>query len=124
MLLSALPAIAAVIFVLLGLAVVADAVVPDRAAVTAERRRRSRPERHRAGEAFLGLGVVCVAAALFGGDRWRYTTLAVVCALVLFLAGLALNLRYLRGLTFGPIFGRSLKRRATDASQVAARDPE
>jgi hypothetical protein len=56
-----------------------------------------------------------VAAALFGCDRWRYTTLAVVGAVVLLLSGLALNLKYLRGLTFGPIFGRSLKRRASDA---------
>jgi uncharacterized membrane protein len=112
--LELLPLIAGVIFAVIGFAVVADAVFADGTFIPVERRRRARPERHRLGEACLGLGVICVGAALFGGDRWRYTTLAVVCAVVFLLSGLALNLKYLRGLTLGPIFGRSLKRRATD----------
>ena len=120
MLLGLLPDIVGVVFALIGFALVADAVLPDNILVPVERRRRARPERHRVGEAALGLAVLCAAAALFGADRWRYTTLAVVCSVVLLLSGLALNLKYLRGLALGPVFGRTLKRRATDASQTAA----
>src|SRR4051812_49400407 len=106
--LELLPIIAGVVFAVIGLAIVADAVIASAGLIPVERRRRQRPERHRLREASLGLGVVCVAAALFGGDHWRYTTLAVVLAVILVLCGLALNLKYLRGLTLGPIFGRSL----------------
>jgi hypothetical protein len=100
---------------LLGVVLVADALLADGAVVPVERRRRARPERNRWGELAFGAGVICIAAALLGGDGWRFTNLAIAFAIVLVVVGAGLNLKYVRGLAFGPVFARLHRRRATDA---------
>ncbi len=60
-----------------------------------ERRRRTRAERSRAGELLLGLGLCSLAAAMFGLDRWRYTTVAVLTGALFFAIGASLNWRLL-----------------------------
>lgn len=117
-----IPVIIGLVVGVAGLALIADALIPAGAFAGTERRRRERPERHRVGAALLGTGVVFVAAALVGGDSWRYTTLAVVIAVVLIGVGVVLNRKYVRGLMFGPSAGRVLKRRVSD-SEVAQPEP-
>jgi hypothetical protein len=101
----------------LGLALVLDAIIPDGTFGSRERRKRERPERHRGGELALGAGVLLLAASLLGRDTWRYTNLAMLIAMLLFIAGVALNYRYVRGLMFGPVVGDHLKRREVDKQQ-------
>jgi transcriptional regulator with XRE-family HTH domain len=83
---------------LVGLGLVADAWLPDQVVVERERRRRARADRNRAGEALLGFGTLCMAAAFLGRDTWRYETLAVIIGAVLLIAGAALNFRFVREL--------------------------
>ena len=47
------------------------------------------------GEAAIGLGILCVAAALIGRDTWTYGTVAVIVGTVLFAVGAWLNRVYL-----------------------------
>ena len=117
--LELVPTIVGVLVGLVGAALLADALLPDSAERTDERRRRARPERDRTGEALLGAGVLCVAAALIGGDSWPYATIAMLGAFALIVTGLALNWKYVRGLMFGPSQGRLLKRRASDLAPQA-----
>jgi hypothetical protein len=115
-----LPVLLGVIVAVAGAVVVADAWTPDAADEPAlERRRRERPERHRVGEGIFGGGLILIALALMGGDGWAYTTLAIGIAIVLVVVGTALNLRYFRGLAFGPVLGRTLGRRASDGTREA-----
>ena len=90
------PLILAALVAVLGLALAADAWLPDSPPRVAERRRVARTDRHRAGEAAIALGCLCAAAALAGRDTWRYGTLAVVAAALCLTAGVLLNTRYLR----------------------------
>jgi hypothetical protein len=92
-----IPLILGVLVGLLGLLLLADARLAD-TAVPVERRRRQRTERHRGGETFVALGVMCMAAALVGRDGWRYGTVAVIAGAVLILLGAALNWRFLHEL--------------------------
>jgi hypothetical protein len=55
-----------------------------------------RAERHLGGEAAIGLGMLCMAAALIGRDTWTYGTVAVIAGTVLFVAGAWLNRAYLK----------------------------
>lgn len=109
-----LPIILGLLTGVLGAALVLDALIPDGALASRERRKRERPERHRKGELSLGAGVLLMSAALLGRDTWRYTNLAILLALVLFLVGVGLNYKYVRGLMFGPVVGRRWKRRDSD----------
>ncbi len=110
--LELLPVIFGALMALTGLALMADAFLPEREARALERRRRQRPERHRLGEALLGGGIIATGVALIGRDTWRFTNLTLILALLLFAAGLALNYKYLRGRFFGP--GHTGTRRKTD----------
>jgi hypothetical protein len=94
--LELVPLVVAGLVGLVGLALVADGWMPDGPARADERRRHVRAERHRGGEAAVGLGLLAAAAALAGRDGWRYATLAVVVAAVLVAAGALLNARHLR----------------------------
>lgn len=93
-----LPIILGILVGLVGLALLADAWMPDNTFVLHDRRRRQRAERHRGGEAMVGVGALCVAAAFIGRDSWRYGTLAVLLGAVLLLIGAILNRRFLREL--------------------------
>ena len=91
-----IPVILGVLVGLVGLALLADARLPEGAGVLRERRRRARAERSRAGEAMVGVGTLCLAAALIGRDAWRYGTVAVLLGALLLVAGAVMNWRYLR----------------------------
>jgi hypothetical protein len=65
--------------------------------------------------------MLCVAAVLVGRDEWRFTTLAIAIAIVLVVIGVGLNFRYIRGSLFGPVLGRTEKRRETDRTAPTKR---
>ena len=114
-----LPLILGVLIGILGVALVADAWIPDDAIFPSERRRRQRAERHRAGEALVGIGTLCLAAALIGRDTWRYGTLVVLIGTVLLVIGVGLNHRFLREL----LFFRGPARRAREGERVVSLEP-
>ena len=93
-----LPIILGILVGLVGASLLADAWLPDNTFVLHDRRRRQRAERHRGGEAMVGVGALCVAAAFIGRDSWRYGTVAVLLGTVLVVAGAILNWRFLREL--------------------------
>ena len=93
---ESIPLILGTLVALLGLGVIADAWLPERVLYHSERRRRARAERDLGGETAIGLGVLCMAAALIGRDTWRYGTVAVLVAAFLLLLGAWLNRSYLR----------------------------
>jgi hypothetical protein len=93
-----LPLILGVLIAMLGIGILFDAWSPDAMAVPQERRRRQRIERHRNGEAMIGLGVLALAAAFIGRDNWRYSILVVIIGALFLIVGAALNGRYVREL--------------------------
>jgi len=90
-----LPLILGVLIALLGIGIIFDAWSADAPSVSPERRRRPRIERHRNGEALIGLGVLALAAAFIGRDSWRYSVLVVIIGAVFLLVGAILNRRYI-----------------------------
>lgn len=105
------PIIIGILVGLVGLGLVFDAWTPDEIIVRRERRRRPRIERHRGGEAAIGLGVLCMGAAFVGRDTWRYSVVAVIAGTLLLLFGVIRNRRYLGQ----AIVNRgALRRRPTD----------
>ena len=91
-----IPLIVGILIGLVGLGLVADAWIPEDVAPFRERRRRPRTERSLGGEALIGLGVLCFAAALISRDTWEYVNVAVIAGGVLLLIGAWMNRRYLR----------------------------
>jgi len=89
------PLIVGGILALVGLGLVFDAWTPDEVIVKRERRRRPRIERRRGGEAAIGFGVLCMAAAFFGRDTWKFSVVAVIAGAILLLLGTISNARYL-----------------------------
>jgi hypothetical protein len=90
-----LPLILGVLVALLGIGILFDAWTSDATNVSTERRRRPRVERHRNGEALIGLGVLALAGAFIGRDNWRYSVLVVIIGAVFLLVGAILNRRYI-----------------------------
>jgi hypothetical protein len=91
-----IPLILGCLVALLGVGVIADAWLPEKVLYHSERRRRARAERNLGGETSIGLGVLCMAAALIGRDTWAYSTVAVIAGTVLLIFGAWLNRTYLR----------------------------
>jgi hypothetical protein len=91
-----IPLILGVLVALLGVGVIADAWLPEKVLYQSERRRRARAERHLGGQMSIGLGVLCMAAALLGRDTWRYSTVAVIAGTILLILGAWLNRSYFR----------------------------
>jgi hypothetical protein len=91
-----IPLILGVLVALIGLAILADAWLPEEMTHRRERRRQERTERSLGGEACIGLAVLCLAAALIGRDTWPYTTVAVIAGTFLFVCGAVMNRHYLR----------------------------
>jgi hypothetical protein len=94
--LEIVPLIVGAVLGLLGLGLLADAWIPEDVAPFRERRRRPRTERSLGGEAMIGLGVLCLAAAIFSRDTWDYVNVAIIAGGVLLLIGVWMNRRYLR----------------------------
>src|SRR6516162_7622335 len=80
---------------LIGIGLMFDAWTPDHVVVKRERRRSPRTERSRGGEATIGLGVLCMAAAFLGRDTWRYSVVAVIAGTALLLLGVLSSRRFL-----------------------------
>jgi hypothetical protein len=91
-----IPVILGVLVALVGIGLLADAWLPENLPYRQERRRRAREERHLGGEAAIGIGVLCMAAALIGRDSWRYGTVAMIVGAVMILIGGVLNKRFFR----------------------------
>ena len=90
-----LPILFGILVGLVGAGLIGDAWLGDSVAVLRERRRRVRTEPHKGGEAIVGVGVLCMAAALIGRDAWRFGTVAVILGAVLVVVGAVLNRKYL-----------------------------
>jgi hypothetical protein len=90
-----LPILFGILVGLVGAGLIGDAWLSDGVAVLRERRRRVRAEPHKGGEASVGVGVLCMAAALIGRDAWRFGTVAVILGAVLVVVGAVLNRKYL-----------------------------
>ena len=82
---------------LLGFGLLVDAWAADDVVIK-ERRRSPRVERSRRGEAMVGLGVLCMAAAFIGRDTWVYSVASVIAGAVLMTLGAIVNRHYLREL--------------------------
>jgi hypothetical protein len=81
---------------LVGIGILADAWLPENIPFRKDRRRRPRAERHLGGEAAIGAGVLCMAAALIGRDTWRYSTVAMIIGAIMILVGGVLNKSFFR----------------------------
>ena len=93
--LETVPLVIGVLAALLGLGLLADAWLPEDLPGFRERRRAARTERSLGGEASIGLGVLCVAAALIGRDSWDYVNVAIIAAAILLVGGTWASRRYL-----------------------------
>lgn len=91
-----IPIVLGVIASLMAAFVLYDAASPEAARPFRERRRRQRAEINAAGEWLVGIGIASLAAALFGGESWRWTTVAVMTGTALIIAGAIFNRAYLR----------------------------
>jgi len=89
-----IPLILGILVALVGLGILADAWLPEEIPYRRERRRRAREERHLGGEAAIGIGVLCMAAALIGRDTWPYSTVAIILGAVMIFIGGFLNKRF------------------------------
>ena len=93
--LETIPLILGALVGLVGLGLLFDAWTPDEIIVKRERRRRPRIERSRAGETWIGLGILGMAAAFVGRDTWKYSVIAVIAGSAFLLLGILMNWRYL-----------------------------
>jgi hypothetical protein len=91
-----IPLILGVLAALIGVGLLADAWIPENVTGFRERRRTERIERSLGGEAAIGLGILCMAAALIGRDTWDYVTVAVISGTVLLVIGSWMNRKFLR----------------------------
>ena len=91
-----IPIVFGVIFGLVAGLLLFDAVRPETNRPFRERRRRQRAELNVSGEAIAAFGLLCLAAALFGGESWRWTTVSVIAGTALLILGGILNRGYLR----------------------------
>jgi len=91
-----IPIILGIIVCLIAAGIIYDAATSGHVRPYRERRRRQRAELNSAGEWLAGLGTACLGVALIGGERWRWTTITVLCGVVLIVLGAVLNRTYLR----------------------------
>ena len=117
------PLILGILIAMLGIGIMFDAWTPD-ATVAHERRRRHRVERHRNGEAMIGLGVLGLAAAFIGRDNWRYSILVVIVGALFLVVGTVLNARYVHDLFVnrGPLRRREESEQGTELVAAPATD--
>jgi len=118
--LEQIPLFIGVVVAIVGLGLVLDAQLPEGFSPSRERRRRERVERHRGGETLVGLGIIAMAAALIGGDTWRFGTLTVLAGALFLAAGGWLNREYLREVFLFRGAARRGEKRATPRTQAPA----
>jgi xanthine/uracil permease len=94
--LEQLPIIIGVLIALIGLTIALDAWQAGGVAPLRERRRRTRAVPHKAGQTFVALGTLCMAAALIGRDTWRWGTVSVLAGSALLILGAIMNRAYLK----------------------------
>lgn len=114
------PLIVGVLVALLGVALIYDAWTPDQMIDGPERRRATRLERHRGGEASVGVGVLCMGAAFMGRDVWSYRIVAAILGAALLLVGIVLDRRHLVAM----IGNRGPMRRSAAADTTGRPDPK
>ena len=90
------PLLLGVLVALVGLTILLDAWQTGGVAPFRERRRRTRAVPNKGGQTLIALGTLCMAAALFGRDTWRWGTIAVLSGAVLLIVGSFMNRAYLK----------------------------
>ena len=90
------PILLGVLMGLIGLTILLDAWQTGGVAPLRERRRRTRAMPHKAGQSFVALGTLCMAAALIGRDTWRWGTISVLAGVLLLVLGVIMNRTYLK----------------------------
>ena len=90
------PLLSGVLVALAGLTILLDAWQTGGVAPLRERRRRARAVPDKAGQTLIALGTMCMAAALFGRDTWRWSTISVLTGSVLLVIGAVMNRAYLK----------------------------
>jgi hypothetical protein len=94
--LEQLPILLGVLVALIGLTILLDAWQAGGVAPLRERRRRTRAVPHKAGQSFVAIGTMCMAAALIGRDTWRWGTISVLAGAALLIVGAIMNRKYLK----------------------------
>jgi len=90
------PILLGVLVALIGLTILLDAWQAGGVAPLRERRRRTRAVPHKAGQTLVGMGTLCMAAALIGRDTWRWATISVLAGSALLIIGAIMNRQYLK----------------------------
>lgn len=91
-----IPIILGVLVCLIAAGIIYDAVTPETMRPFRDRRRRVRAEPNPPGEWMVGLGTLCLGAALIARDTWRWSTIVMFAGVALLVAGAILNRAYLR----------------------------
>ena len=90
------PLLLGVLVALVGLTILLDAWQTGGVAPFRERRRRTRAVPNKGGQTLIALGTLCMAAALFGRDTWRWGTISVLTGAALLIVGSFMNRAYLK----------------------------
>lgn len=116
-----IPIGAGIILVLVGLALIWDAVGPQLVGPMRDRRRRTRAEINLAGEVMAGAGIGLLGVALIGRD-WRLETATVLVGTICITVGTLKNWKYFRELLlFRGSARRGLERDVTKSDKMRIR---
>jgi xanthine/uracil permease len=117
--LEQIPIILGILVALVGLTLALDAWQDNGISPLRERRRRTRTVPHKAGQTLVAIGTLCLAAALIGGDTWRWGTISVIAGSALLIVGAIMNRVYLKEV----LFFRGAARRGQGEENSRLRQP-